>query len=109
MQLDISKDPLIKSLVEAVNALLDAENERRFKSIEPLLPPVINITMPEMLPAQVTVNVDPTPVTINVPKQDAPNITVQPAPVTIQKPAKKPSNFVVQRNKDGNITGIEEK
>ena len=102
--INLSDDPLIKALITAVNSLLDAENERR-KSADQM--PQIVINVPEQ-PAPV-INYTPPEITVNVPKQDAPNITVQPAPVTIQKPQSKPSNFVVQRNRDGMITGIEEK
>lgn len=109
MQFDISKDPLIKSLVEAVNALLDAENERRLKAVEPPIMPQITVNVPQQAAPNVMVTVEPTPITVNVPQQAAPNITVEPAPVTIQKQAKKPAAFVINRNRDGAITGIEEK
>lgn len=73
--------------------------------------PIVNVPAP-----QVTINVEPTPVTVNVPDQPAPVVNVEPPSVSVAAPHvtvvsesdDRPSSFKVKRDSQGRITEVVE-
>lgn len=109
MQIDTTSDPNIQALTKGLMRLAGVVNEMRAKLNEPQIPPQVIINVPEQLAPQITVNVpeQPAPI-VNVEPQVTVNVPEQPAPVVnVKMPPRKPLH--VTRDRDGRISGIEEK